>query len=290
MLPPTFMSGEASRPMAMKGLESQVIICYYEYMQAEVAYENERVGELSTGSVTRFIFAMFMALAVVASKSMVYLGFLILIGLQSFRAWGGGYRQLIKIARYLIWLLLFVFIMHLFLHPGRILFAIWFLKATIEGVFAGAFYGLKLIDFTIAAYIIFLTTDPFELISPLERFSRIFGSRGKIISSLALAFFLAMRFLPELSKQGQMTLLAFKSKGLDLKGGWRYKAKSITLILPPLFVNAFKRSEVTAAALNVKGYDTRHTRAVLPAWRLTLGDIVTILASFVILIAGWRTG
>ena len=164
------------------------------------------------------------------------------------------------------------------------------MKATIEGVQAGAFYGLKLIDFTIAAYIIFLTTDPFELISPLERLSRILGSRGRIISSLALAFFLAMRFLPELSKQGQMTLLAFKSKGLDLKGSLRHKAKAISLILPPLFVNAFKRSEVTAAALNVKGYATRYKKAVFPTWKFTLGDLVTILASFIILIAGLWIG
>lgn len=276
--------------MPTKGLESQVIMCYHGYVQAEVAYENERFGEISTGSVARFIFAIFVALAAVASTNLVYLGFLLLISLLSFRAWGGGYGQLITFARYLIWLLIFIFIMHLFLHPGRILFVIWFLKATIEGVYAGAFYGLKLIDFTIAAYIIFLTTDPFELISPLERLSRILGSRGKIISSLALAFFLAMRFLPELSKQGQITLLAFKSKGFDLKGGLRHKAKAISLILPPLFVNAFKRSEVTAAALNVKGYATRYTKAVFPAWRFTLGDLVTILASFVILIAGWRTG
>ena len=97
------------------------------------------------------------------------------------------------------------------------------------------------------------------------------------------------RFLPELSEQARMTLLAFKSKGLDLNGGLRHKARIISLILPTLFVNAFKRSDVTAAALNVKGYATRYKKAVLPAWRFTFGDLITILASVVILITGWRT-
>ena len=249
---------EASRPEAESELESALIIYYYAFVQVDVTYVNGRFREISTGSVARFVFAIFVALAAVATTNVISLGLLLIISLYSFWVWGGNFGQLTTAARYLIWLLAFVFVLHLFINPGRIIFTFWFLHATIDGAKAGVLYGFKLLVFTISAYIIFLTTDAIELISPMERLAKILGRHGKLISSLALAFFLALRFLPELSEQARMTILAFKSKGLDLNGGLRHKARIISLILPPLFVNAFKRSEVTAAALNVKGYATRY--------------------------------
>ena len=259
-------------------------------MQTAVSYHDGRFGEISAGSVARFIFSIFIALAAVTVGHLAFLCLILFLTVLALLAWGGSFGDLIKVARYVVWLALIVFIVHLFTGTGHEIFKIWFVKATSDGARAGVVYSAKLVIFAYAAYIIFIAVDPFELISPLERLARLLGNAGRLLSSFALAFFLAMRFLPELSEQARMTLLAFKSKGLDLKGGLRHKAEVGSLMLAPLFVSAFKRAEVAAGALNVKGYATRYKRAVFAPWRITLGDLITILAGIIIFISGLRTG
>jgi energy-coupling factor transporter transmembrane protein EcfT len=245
-------------------------------------------SDLAAGVLSRFIFSLSLALAAVASHSLLYLGLLLLFALMAILSWGGRTRDILKIGRYVVILLIFVFALHLFFHRGQPLFKIWLLTATKEGARAGALYGLKLLVFAYAAGIILLI-DPFGLVSPLERLARVLGRWGRPLGAMALSFFLAMRFLPELSHQSRITILALKTRGLDFKGGLLHKANFASQLIAPLFVNAFKRAELAAAALNIKGYATRYTMAVFAPSRITMGSVITVSISIVILIAGWRT-
>ena len=105
---------------------------------------------------------------------------------------------------------------------------------------------------------------------------------------MALSIFLAIRFLPEMVQQGKLTLLAFKSRGLDMKGNLMHRARVASLVIPPMFVSGYKRAESASAALNAKGYATRYSRAVFGPVRITLGSVITLLISAVILFAGVR--
>ena len=183
----------------------------------------------------------------------------------------------------------FVFLLHLFYHSGKVLFAINGLKATVDGAVIGFFYSIKILIFAFAGTVLFFAVEPQYLISPLERLARHMGKLGRPVESFALTMFLALRFLPEMSNLGHQTAMAFRTKGIDFKGGLLHKARVTTMLLAPLFVTAYKRTEITAAALSIKGYGYRHSRAVYPPVKFSLGGTIVTLISLVIIVAGWHT-
>jgi energy-coupling factor transporter transmembrane protein EcfT len=253
------------------------------------AITNISFMDLDSGALSRFIFSLSLALSAVITESPAYQYLLLAFAIFAILSWNGHFREIARIAVYAVIPFALVFLLHLFAHGGKSLFHIWILSATAQGFAAGIFYGVKILVFAFAGGIVFLAIDPFKLVSPLERLARLTGRLGRPFGALALSFFLAVRFLPELARQSSLTLLAFGTRGLDMKGSFWHKARVASLLIAPMFVNAFKRSELAAAAMNVKGYATRYTRAILSPVRITLGSVITLLISILFLVAAWRT-
>ncbi len=243
---------------------------------------------MKAGSMSRFIFAISVAAASVMASDSLAILIMILAAVAALLVWGNDPRSVFRVARLVLLLFAFVFVLHLFSHSGRRLFSILFLTATLEGAGAGLFYGAKLVAFAYAAYIILLTVDPFELTRPLERAARHLGSMGRLISSSTLSFSLALRFLPDLSREGKMTLLAFRTRGVGFEGGMLKRARLAVQLVGTVFVNAFKRAESVSMALSVKGYATRYAKAAFPPVRFSVSSIFVILISMMILGVGWR--
>jgi energy-coupling factor transport system permease protein len=223
------------------------------------------------------------------SWSYVFLIILLMVAITACLAWGAKLNSLLMTFRYSVLLVLFVFALHLFSHTGHAIFSIYGLTATSEGAVRGAFYGLKLFVFAFTGAILFFTIDPQKLISPIERLARHAGPFGKPLESFALTILLALRFLPEMTSLGRQTALAFKTRGIDFRGGLVHKARVSTMAMAPLFVTAIKRTELTAAVLDIKGYGSRHSRAVLSSAKISWGGVIVLLISIVAVIAGWRT-
>jgi energy-coupling factor transport system permease protein len=148
---------------------------------------------------------------------------------------------------------------------------------------------MKLIIFVYSAYIIFFKVVPPELIRPLERMARYLGPAGRIISSFLLSFSLALRFLPELSRQAQKTMMAFRSRGFEFKGGIKNRIKVANLLLVSIFVNTFEKAESVSIALNIRGYPLRYKRAVLPPPKISLFGIFVLIVSVSMVFAGWMS-
>jgi energy-coupling factor transporter transmembrane protein EcfT len=85
-----------------------------------------------------------------------------------------------------------------------------------------------------------------------------------------------------------MTLLAFKTRGIGFEGGMIKRAQVAVQLVGTIFVNAFKRAESTSMALSVKGYATRHVKAVFPPVRFSVSSMFVFLISVIILGVGWR--
>lgn len=240
------------------------------------------------GSMSRFIFAVSVAAASVMATDFLTILAMILAAVVALLAWGKNPRSVLRVAQLLVWLVAFLFILHLFSHSGRRLFSILFLTATLEGAGAGLFYGLRLLAFAYAAYVILLTVDPFELTRPLERAAHHLGQMGRLISFFVLSFSLALRFLPDLIREGRMTLLAFRTRGVGFEGGMLSRARVAIQLVGTVFVNAFKRAESAAMALSVKGYATRYARATFPPVSFSASGTFVFLISGIILVLGWR--
>ncbi len=243
--------------------------------------------DLRTASPSRFLFAVSIALAsAMADRPPVILA-MILAAALGLVIWSRGPRNLVKMLKTAAGFVLFIFVLHLFSHPGKEIFSLFFLNATVEGAVIGMFYGLKLIAFACSAGIIFMCVDPFELILPAERASRLLGTLGKHLSSFALALSLALRFLPDLSTDARTTLMAYKTRGIDFDGGLLQKGRVAILLLGTMFVSAFKRAHTVSMALDIKGYSTRYERAVFPAIRFSAAGTAVTVFSLAFLLWGW---
>ncbi len=244
---------------------------------------------MQAGSFSRFVFAVSLAAAALMTNKAEFIMVAILFASSAMIVWTGDFKSVVEPARPAALFFAFIFVLHLFSHRGQALFTIFGLEATLEGARTGLFYGEKLIVFFYSAYLILKTVKPFELTLPVERLSRIFGRRGRRLSFLALSFSLALRFLPDLVRQGRITMLALKTRGVSFDGSLIGKLRSAPQLLAAVFVNAFKSAESASMALAVKGYSTRHERAVFPAIRILPGSIATLALSAVILVFGLRS-
>jgi len=244
---------------------------------------------MTVGSITKFMFAVSAAFAVAVSNHVGFLAIIFMVVLTAFIIWGAGLRDILKIAGIAFWFFLLVFLLHLFSGTGRVLFNIWILKAYADGFESGLFYGMKLIVFVYSAYIIFFKVDPADLIRRLERTARYLGPAGRIISSFLISFSLALRFLPELSRQAQKTMMAFRSRGFELKGGIKNRIKVANLLLISIFVNTFEKAESVSVALNIRGYPLRYKQAVFPPVKIGLFGVFVFLVSIGMVFAGWMS-
>ena len=258
-------------------------------MREYIVIDKTTGSQFNTGPLSRLFFAVSLAFAVTFTNYIVLLGLILLFAFGAIVTWGGQLSALAKALPYSILLAIFLLILHLFSHQGKAYFSFIGFQATREGFFIGIVYALKLFAFIFSAMIIFLTIEPQELIDPLERLAGKLGPFGKPLESLALSLFLTLRFLPEFIAMSHITYLAFETKGVNFRGGLFHKAKVATLLAAPLIVISLKRAETAALALNIKGYATRHLRAVYPPSRITLGSVITFMVSIVIISVGWST-
>ncbi len=240
---------------------------------------NARDNSPRPGSAALFIFGLSAALGATISNNLTYLCLLTVIVVFTFLIFDGRFRDIFKTLVYIQWLFAFIFLFHLFSHPGQILFRIWILNATREGLDAGFNYGMKLISFGYIGLLMFKMVNPFELVSPLERLARHLGKAGRPLANFSLAIFLALRFLPEMVEQGKTTSLALKTRGVSSEGNLKNKARFASLLIAPLFVNSFKRAELAGIALETKGYAQRHLHAALPPARINLSSVIAIFIS-----------
>jgi energy-coupling factor transporter transmembrane protein EcfT len=243
--------------------------------------------KMTAGSVSRFVFAVSAALAAAISGDFFFLIIVLLALLSAFISWGGNFKDIFNTARVALIFFLLVFILHLFAGSGKTLFGFWILRATYDGAAGGLLYGLKLVLFVYSAYIIFFKVDPVELVNPVERLAKHAGPLGKYLSGFAISFYLALRFLPDLSRLARTTLLAFRSRGINLEGNLADKARVINMLVVSIFVGAFKKADSVTAALSVKGYSTRYYRAVFPPPKLRIMSILMVAVSICLVISGW---
>jgi energy-coupling factor transporter transmembrane protein EcfT len=240
-------------------------------------------------SAARFVFSISLATSGIFSNHYGFLALLLGISVSSLLLWKTPLPELVKFGKYSLAFAAIVFLLHLFSHDAQIIARLWFLHATVEGAGVGLLYALKLLIFAYSGYIIFASVDPFDLLSPLEKSSRHLGVVGHFVASSALAFFIALRFIPDLVQRGRMASLALKSRGLDSKGSIREKARFAVFLIAPLFAGAIKSASMVSTALDIKGYGTRYHKAIYEPAKVRLQSVILSLLSAGLLFLGWKT-
>lgn len=179
--------------------------------------------------------------------------------------------------RPLLVILAFTLTLHLFMTEGRVIFQLWFLKVTWEGLFRGLMMGTRLLLLIIGTSMLTLTTSPMQLTDGIETLLRPGKKIGIPAHELAMMMTIALRFIPTLLEETEKIMKAQMARGADFQsGGLTQRAKSLLPLLVPLFVNAFRRADDLAIAMEARGYRGGEGRTKLKELKFQRVDAVAV--------------
>lgn len=198
-----------------------------------------------------------------------------------------SWRYVIRGLRPLLVILILTVSLHLFMTEGRVIFQLWFLKITWEGLVRGAMMGSRLVLLIVGTSLLTLTTSPIQLTDGIESLLTPGKKIGIPAHELAMMMTIALRFIPTLLEETEKIMKAQMARGADFQsGGIMQRAKSLVPLLVPLFVNAFRRADDLAIAMEARGYRGGEGRTKFKELKFQRVDALAIalLLSFTIVV------
>ncbi|MDF7682038.1 energy-coupling factor transporter transmembrane component T [Lactobacillus sp. ESL0679] len=192
--------------------------------------------------------------------------------------------------RPLVWLIFFTSLLQLFFTVGGKVYWQW-------AIFAVTSYGIEnaiyiFIRFTVIILIstvMTVTTMPLEIADAMEWLLTPLKLIKVPVDKIALVMSIALRFVPTLFDETVKIMNAQRSRGADFNnGGLITRAKAITPLLVPLFINSLETAVDLSTAMESRGYrdDNGRTRYRVLQWSkfdlLDLGYFAILIALLVI--------
>jgi energy-coupling factor transport system permease protein len=139
--------------------------------------------------------------------------------------------------------------------PGTVLFSIWKIKVTWEGIRSAGMMFIRLSYLVMGTSLMTLTTTPNRLTDGLETLLAPLAKLKLPIHEIAMMMSIALRFIPILVDETDKIIKAQTARGADFESGnILQRAKSMVPILVPLFVSAFRRANDLAMAMEARCY------------------------------------
>ncbi len=165
-------------------------------------------------------------------------------------------RVLLRSIKPLLFIVVFTFIMNLLLvREGELLLQVWKIRIYSDGIIYAVRLALRLILLVFGTSMLTLTTSPLSLTDALERLLKPLSIIRFPAHELAMMMTIALRFIPTLLEEADKIMKAQKARGADFETGNIFqKAKALVPLLVPLFVNAFRRADELAMAMESRCY------------------------------------
>ena len=152
-------------------------------------------------------------------------------------------------------IIVITFFINIFMTQGEVLFRIWFLTITKEGVSLASFMALRLVFLVLGTSLLTLTTSPIALTDGLESIMKPLTKIGFPSHELAMMMTIALRFIPTLFEEADKIVKSQTARGADFESGNILKrAKNLVPLLVPLFINSFRRADELATAMEARCY------------------------------------
>ncbi|MDZ5713695.1 energy-coupling factor transporter transmembrane component T family protein [Jeotgalibacillus haloalkalitolerans] len=153
-------------------------------------------------------------------------------------------------------LIAFTFLLQLFFaREGNIVFELGFIRIYEEGIRQAFFISMRFTLLVFMTSLLTLTTTPISITDGLESLLNPLKKIRFPAHELALMMSIALRFIPTLMDETDKIMKAQMARGSDMSSGpLKDRIKAIVPLMIPLFVNAFKRAEDLATAMEVRGY------------------------------------
>lgn len=164
-------------------------------------------------------------------------------------------RYLFKGLKPLIVIILLTVALNIFMTEGEVIYTIWKLKVTKEGLIQAGFMALRLIFLITGASLLTLTTSPISLTDGIEKLLNPLKRIGVPAHELAMMMTIALRFIPTLLEETDKIMKAQMARGADFEtGNIISRAKAMVPLLVPLFISAFRRADELALAMEARCY------------------------------------
>ncbi|MEA4875696.1 energy-coupling factor transporter transmembrane component T family protein [Anaerorhabdus sp.] len=150
---------------------------------------------------------------------------------------------------------------------------------TLEQLFYQTTKLLKYLSVIPLGIIFFLTTNPSELASSLNKV--------KISYKACTALSLTLRYFPDVQRDYHSISLAQQARGIDLskKEKITKRFRNILTILTPLIFTTLDRIELITNAMELRGYGKYKTRTWYSYHPLTRNDVLAMLVCLAIFVA-----
>ena len=196
---------------------------------------------------TKLIAVILYIVALFLAKSFVSYGVMVALLALSIAVSKVPLKSILRGLKPVLFIAIFTGILNLFYTPnGHVLFKVWILTVTVEGVL-NAFFMVLRIMMLIAGT--FLLTDGLEsLLNPLKKI--------KVpVHELSMMMSIALRFIPTLIEETDKIMSAQRARGADFESGnLIQRAKAMIPLLVPLFISAFRRADELAVAMECRCY------------------------------------
>ncbi|MBQ8804578.1 MAG: energy-coupling factor transporter transmembrane protein EcfT [Tyzzerella sp.] len=166
------------------------------------------------------------------------------------------FKFIVRGLRPIIMLLMITVLFNLFLtKAGDVIFKVWILQVTDEGLETAFFMAIRLIYLILGSSLMTFTTTPNALTDGIEKLLWPFQKIKLPVHEIAMMMSIALRFIPILLEETDKIMKAQIARGADLESGnIIQKAKAMIPILVPLFVSAFRRANDLAMAMEARCY------------------------------------
>lgn len=192
-------------------------------------------------------------------------------------------KSVLKSVKGIIFLALFTAIINLFfVKSGKLLVDWWIFKIYDDGINFAVKMIVRLVFLVTSASLLTLTTTPVDLTHGIESLLKPLTWIKVPVDEFALIMSITLRFIPTLMDETDRIIRAQKARGASFDtGGLIARAKAFVPILIPLLVNAFRRAEELALAMNARCYEGARKRTKMKkltfSWRDLVGALFTVL-------------
>lgn len=187
------------------------------------------------------------------------------------------FKYVLKGLKPLMLIILITFVINIFMTKGEVLFELGPMTITREGLRQAVFMALRLIFLITGTSLLTLTTSPISLTDGIEKLLSPLKRVGVPAHELAMMMTIALRFIPTLLEETDKIMKAQMARGADFESGNIInRAKNLVPLLVPLFINAFRRADELAVAMEARCYRGGDNRTRLNELKLQRNDYTTI--------------
>ncbi len=194
-------------------------------------------------------------------------------------------KALFKGLKPIIIIVILTAVLNLFYAQGeRVIFRLWKLTATWEGLETAVFMALRIIMLISGTFLLTYTTSPIALTDGLESLLNPLKKIRVPVHEIAMMMCIALRFIPTLIEETDKIMSAQKARGADFESGNLFqRAKALVPILVPLFIGAFRRADELATAMECRCYQGGEGRTKMKTLKYASRDAVTLSLGAVLL-------